>query len=111
VKTLSPIVIAFAALLAAAGNVSAQSIDGPVSTQEGNEIRSAIMQQRIAPPDSTHFRLSPGNIASRNVALQQLPPAFLQTHPGWRGYLYFLAGDQIAIVEPGTLRIVSILPA
>jgi hypothetical protein len=108
---LSPAVMACAALLAAAGNASAQAVDDPFSTQESNAIRSAIMEQRAAPFANTHFRLSLGNIAPRNVALQRLPPDILQAHPSWRGYMYFVAGDQIAIVEPGTLRIVSVLPA
>jgi len=30
-------------------------------------------------------------------------------HPQWHGYLYFLVGDQIVVVEPSSYRIVAVL--
>ena len=110
-KTLSSAGIALAALLAAIGSGRGQSIDEPISTPESNAIRSTIMQQRAEPPAGIHYKFSPGNVAPRNVTLQPLPPDVVRAHPAWRGHMYFLAGDQIVIVEPTTLRIVSILPA
>ena len=108
---LSRVVVVCAALLAFVGDVSAQSIDERGAEQERSAVRSAIMQQRVAPLANTHFRFNRGNIAPRNVAIYPLPPEMLRSYPRWRGYMYFVAGDQIVIVESGTLRIVSILPA
>ena len=31
--------------------------------------------------------------------------------PAWRGYEYFLVGDDIIVVEPGTHRIVAVIAA
>ena len=40
-----------------------------------------------------------------------LPPRVVEIYLAWRGYHYFLVGDRIVIVEPGTLRIVAIIDA
>jgi hypothetical protein len=108
---VSATIIACAALLVAVGNVSAQSIGAPATEQERNAIRSAIMQLRGAPFANTHFRFSIGNVAPRDAAIRPLPPEIVRMYPEWRGHGYFVAGDQIVIVESNTLRIVSILPA
>jgi|307.fasta_scaffold58545_1 hypothetical protein len=107
---LSAAVIACAALLAVTNVAVAQSLGEFGAEQERNAIRSAIMQQRAAPFANTHFRLTPGSVAPPNTVIHPLPPQLRQLHPEWRGYMYFVAGDQIAIVESTTLRIVSILP-
>jgi hypothetical protein len=33
----------------------------------------------------------------------------VQTYPSWRGYEFFLVGDQIIVVNPRTLEIVAVL--
>jgi hypothetical protein len=40
-----------------------------------------------------------------------LPVTVVEYVPRWRGYMYFLVGDEIIVVEPGTHRIVAVLPA
>jgi hypothetical protein len=35
----------------------------------------------------------------------------VEIYPAWRGYHFFIVGDQIVIVEPGSLRIVAVIPA
>ena len=107
----STAIIACAALLAAVGNASAQSLGAPETEQERNAIRSVIMQLRSVPFANTHLRFSIGNIAPRDAAIRPLPPEIVRLYPQWRGYGYFVGGDQIVIVESNTLRIVSILPA
>ena len=107
---LSPAIIACAVLLATINNGAAQSIDEFGAEQERNSIRSAVMAQRAAPFANTHFRLTRGSVTPPNVVVSPLPPQLLRLHPEWRGYRYFVAGDQIAIVESTTLRIVSIVP-
>ena len=107
---LSPAIIACAVLLAAINDGAAQSIDEFGAERERNAIRSAVMAQQATPFANTHFRLTRGHVAPPNVVVRPLPPQLLRLHPEWRGYMYFVAGDQIAIVESTSLRIVSILP-
>ncbi len=33
----------------------------------------------------------------------------MQIYPSWRGYDYFLVGDQIIVVNPRTLQIIAVL--
>jgi hypothetical protein len=107
---LSRAIIACAGLFAVIGDVSAQSIDTPVTEQERNTIRSIIMQQRAVPFANTHFRFSPGNAAPPDAAIRPLPPEIVRMYPQLRDYMYFVGGDQIVIVDSNTGRIVSILP-
>jgi hypothetical protein len=40
-----------------------------------------------------------------------LPEEIVRIVPEYRGYEYFLVGDEIVIVDPRTLEIVAIIPA
>jgi hypothetical protein len=40
-----------------------------------------------------------------------MPQAIFAIEPAWRGYDYFMVGDQVVIVDPVTLEIVAILDA
>jgi hypothetical protein len=51
------------------------------------------------PRDRIHFRLWP------------LPSMIADLEPEWQGYLYFLVGDEIVVVDPDTYEIVAVLPA
>jgi hypothetical protein len=35
----------------------------------------------------------------------------VEIEPEWRGFEYFLVGDEIVVVDPATLEIVAVLPA
>ncbi len=60
---------------------------------------------------NVNFSLSVGTVVPRTVTLVVLPATVVEIYPAWRGYRYFLVGDQIIIVEPDTLRIVMIIDA
>ena len=52
-----------------------------------------------------------GASVPRTVRFYSLPVELLDIYPGWRGYDYFLVGNQIIVVNPRTLEIVAILDA
>jgi hypothetical protein len=60
---------------------------------------------------NVNFSLTAGAVVPRTVRIVVLPPRVVEIYPAWRGYHYFLVGDRIVIVEPGTLRIVAIIDA
>ena len=60
---------------------------------------------------NVNFSLTVGTVVPRTVRIVVLPPRVVEIYPAWRGYYYFLVGDQIVIVEPDTLRIVFIIDA
>jgi hypothetical protein len=47
----------------------------------------------------------------RTVRFYRVPVELVQIYPHWRGYDYFLVGDQIIVVNPRTHQIVAVLEA
>jgi hypothetical protein len=45
------------------------------------------------------------------VRFAALPRRILEIEPAWRGFEYFMIGDEIVIVDPRTLAIVAIVEA
>jgi hypothetical protein len=81
-----------------------------LSTEQRTQIRQTVLAQSGAPRvSSVNFSLSVGTVVPRTVRVVVLPEPIIRIHPAWRGYMYFIVGDQIVIVEPGTLRIVAVL--
>jgi hypothetical protein len=81
-----------------------------LSTEQRTQIRQTVLAQSGAPRvNSVNFSLSVGTVVPRTVRVVVLPEPIVRIHPAWRGYMYFIVGDQIVIVEPGTLRIVAVL--
>lgn len=83
-----------------------------LTNDERTRIRNAVVKQPNAPRVAhVDFALNVGAVVPSRVHVIALPPQIVEIHPAWRGYMYFMVGDEIVIVEPGTLRIVEILPA
>ena len=58
-----------------------------------------------------NFSINVGTVVPRTVRVVAVPATLVEIHPAWRGYMYFVHGDDIIIVEPGTLRIVAVIAA
>jgi hypothetical protein len=83
-----------------------------ITTQQRTEIRTTIVKSKNAPRvNNVNFNISVGTVVPRSVRVAVLPPRVVQIYPQWRGYRYFIVGDEIIIVEPNTLEIVFVLPA
>ena len=86
-----------------------------LSTEQRTRIRDVILRGRNAPrlahPD---FDIRVGYRIPRerlHFALLPLPSTIVDIEPTWEGYLYFLVGDEIVVVDPDTYEIVAVLPA
>jgi hypothetical protein len=88
-----------------------------LSTEQRTRIRSAVISQRNAPRVSRsdiNVDLRAGVRIPRDrihFSLVPLPESIVEIEPEWRGYLYFLVGDEVVVVEPDTYEIVAVLPA
>ena len=83
-----------------------------VTPEQRTRIRETIIRSGNAPRvTNVNFALSVGTVVPRTVTVLVLPTTVVEIYPAWRGYKYFLVGDQIIIVEPDTLRIVMIIDA
>jgi hypothetical protein len=85
-----------------------------LTSDQRTKIRETVIRRSDAPRVSRsdiNFNLSVGTPVPRSVHVVVLPDEVIQIHPAWRGFLYFLVGDEIVVVEPGSLQIVAVLPA
>jgi hypothetical protein len=81
-----------------------------------SRIREAILHQHNAPRAArADFDIRVGGRIPRDrlrfVDLEPLPTTIVDIEPQWQGYLYFLVGDEIVVVDPDSLEIVAVLPA
>ena len=62
--------------------------------------------------DSTGAVLVSGTVGPRGkVKFAPVPSSIVEIQPAWRGYEYFLVGDEIVVVNPNDLHIVAVIPA
>ena len=82
-----------------------------LSTEQRTTIRTAIQKQNVRPVTNVNFSISVGTAVPRSVRFYTVPMQLVQIYPRWRGYQYFLVGDQIVVVNPRTHEIVAVLDA
>lgn len=94
------------------GSTAAQPSGAAVTlnTEQKQRIRTTVLRAGNAPRvTNVNFSINVGTVVPRTVRVVAVPPTLVEIHPAWRGFLYFVHGDQIVIVEPGTLRIVAVI--
>ena len=83
-----------------------------LSPEQRTKIHQVIVSDRNAPRLArVDFQLNVGVAVPRSVKLAPVPTTIVEIQPSWRGYEYFLVGDQIVIVNPRTMEIVAVVPA
>jgi hypothetical protein len=83
-----------------------------LSEDQRSQIKTIIGRERGPRLGSNvNFNVSVGTRVPRNVHVVVLPEDIVRIVPQFRGYEYFLVGDEIVIVDPRTLEIVAIIPA
>jgi hypothetical protein len=85
---------------------------GPVNltTSQRTEIHNTIIGDRSAPRAANlSVSLAVGVAVPEAVQFAPLPPRIVEIEPQWRSYDYFIYGDEIVIIEPGTRQIVAII--
>jgi hypothetical protein len=89
------------------------SVNVNLSSEQRTKIHSIIVSDRSAPRIAhADFDVRVGTVVPRGkVKLVALPSTIVEIEPSWRGFEYFLVGDEIVVVDPATLRIVAVLPA
>jgi Protein of unknown function (DUF1236) len=95
----------------AAGDLGRENRDQRmrVGAREQGQIRQIIERRggrRLSPGA---FDLRVGVIAPPNVAFEPLPPDVFALAPQFQGFNYAMVGDDIAIVDPSSREVVSVL--
>jgi Protein of unknown function (DUF1236) len=89
------------------GNVSVN-----IAPEKRTQIHQVFIKERSAPRvDRVDFDLSVGTAVPRSVRFIPVPNTIIAIEPTWRGYDYFMVGDQIVIVDPRSMEIVAIIDA
>lgn len=82
-----------------------------LTTEQRTTIRTVIKEQNVKPVANVNFSISVGTRVPRTVTFHPVPTQLVTIYPDWRGYEYFLVGDQIVVVNPRTLEIIAVLEA
>ena len=82
-----------------------------LSSEQRTTIRAVIKQQNVEPAKNINFAISIGTQVPRTVNFYPVPFELVQIYPGWRGYDFFLVGDQIIVANPRTLGTLAVLDA
>ena len=83
-----------------------------LSTEQRTKIVDVIRREHVEAVNNVDFSISVGTRVPRErVHLRPLPSDVVTIYPEWRGYEFFLVGDQIVVVDPRTGEIVDVLPA
>jgi uncharacterized protein DUF1236 len=80
-----------------------------LTTEQKAKIRTSVLTANAPRVTNVNFSLNVGTVVPRTVRVVAVPLTLVEIHPAWRGFLYFVHGDEIVIVEPGTLRIVAVI--
>jgi hypothetical protein len=75
------------------------------------QITAVIKSQHVQPITNVNFSISVGTRVPRTVEFHPLPAEIVTIYPEWRGYEFFLVGNQIIVVNPRTLEIVDVIDA
>ena len=83
-----------------------------MTSEQRTRVSAPIPQGRgVKPVTNINFSISVGTRVPREVRFHPLPAEIVTIYPDWRGYEFFLARDEIIVVNPRTLEIVAVLPA
>jgi hypothetical protein len=86
----------------AGGNVT-------LTTEQRTHIRQTILVGGNAPRvSSVNFPITVGTAVPASVRVVEVPTVLIEVHPEWRGYMYFVVGDEIIVVDRGN-RIIAVL--
>ena len=70
------------------------------TAEQRTKIRQTVLQGGNAPRvNNVNFSLRVGTVVPQTVRVITVPEVLVEVHPQWRGYFYFIVGDQIIIVD------------
>jgi len=80
--------------------------------QEKVDIDNAVIHSESAPRvDHLNFTLRVGVAIPRTIRVVPVPMEVVRFYPQWSGFLYFVSGDQIVVVDPNSFTVVGVLEA
>jgi hypothetical protein len=81
-----------------------------INDQQRTRLSQSFARVNVQPLNNVNFSVSVGTAIPRDVRLHPLPPDIVEVVPQYRGYNFVRVRDEIVIVDPGTYKIVTVLP-
>jgi len=95
---------------ATTGQAASPGKGADITPENRTRMHQAFTKEHSAPKvDHVDFGLSVGTAVPHSVRIVVVPETIIEIQPTWRGYEYFMVGDQIVIVDPRSMEIVAIL--
>jgi Protein of unknown function (DUF1236) len=79
-----------------------------LTTEQRTKIRQTVLVAGAPRVSSVNFALAVGTAVPTTVRVVEVAPVLVEIHPEWRGFFYFVVGDEIIIVDRNH-RIVAVL--
>ena len=80
-----------------------------LTTEQRTKIRQTVLAGSNVPrANNVNFSLSVGTAVPTSVHVVEVPATLIEIHPQWRGYFFFVVGDEIIIVDRNH-RIIAII--
>jgi hypothetical protein len=80
-----------------------------LTTEQKTTIRKTVLTSSAPRVTNVNFDIKVGVVVPRTVRVVPLPTTIIEIEPEWRGFMYFVSGDEIIIVDPHSLAIVAVL--
>ena len=80
-----------------------------LTTEQRTVVRSKVLTSAAPRVTNVNFDIRVGTVVPRTVRIAPVPVTLIEIEPTWRGFMYFVSGDTIIVVEPRTLEIVAVL--
>jgi hypothetical protein len=81
-----------------------------VTDPQRTRISESVAKLNVQPITKVNFSVSVGTVIPRDVRLHPVPAEVVEIVPQYRDYRFFTVRDEIVIVEPSTMKIVTVLP-
>ena len=83
-----------------------------LSEQQRTSVHQTVLKEKnVNRVNQVNFSISVGTRVPRSVHLVALPASVISLVPQYRNYRYFVANDEICIVEPSSYEIVEVISA
>lgn len=91
---------------AAKGDMKSSNVS--LTSEQKTTVRNTVINNGPK-VTNVNFNISVGTVVPRTVRVAPVPTTLVSIEPSWRDHMYFIHGDEIIIVEAGTLRIVAVI--
>jgi hypothetical protein len=92
------------------GAAPSKGANSNLSPENRTRIHDVFIKEHSGPRvNNVDFDLSVGTPVPRSVRIVAVPREIIEIEPQWRGYEYFMVGDQVVIVDPRSMEIVAVL--